>query len=144
MIKKRSIILLVVTLFISIQSYSSQLQLQSLYDTLVKYEVDQPQISLMIIVYETGWLKCKDCAFDDNNLFGFKTKNGFLKFEDHASCIKYYKRWQTKYWLPYRSRNPNGNYYHFLKWIGYCNDMDTYISNLEIIKKMLISRNLIK
>ena len=113
------------------------IKIQSVYDSLIKYDIEEPHISLAIIMYETGWLKCQNCAFKYNNLFGFKTKKGFIRFKNYTECIKYYKRWQIKYWQPYHKKHPEKSYYDFLHHIGYCDKMHEYIKVIKHIEKQL-------
>lgn len=102
-------------------------------------KIEQPKITSAIIIYETGWLKCSKnkttCSLDYNNLFGFRRKGDYLKFDSYSSSIKYYSNWQEKYWHRYKLKNPSKNYYDFLKWIGYCNSMKDYIRVIKQIEK---------
>lgn len=63
-----------------------------------------------------------------NNLFGFRTKKGYLKFDSWQESCAYYKRWQTK---RYKGEQ---DYYAFLTKIGYAEDPE-YTSKLKIIIK---------
>ena len=84
-------------------------------------------------VLETGWYKCESCSLDYNNLFGFKYKGEYLKFEHWKMSVIYYKDWQRKLYK-------GGDYYEFLKCIDfgngchtYAEDMNSYIQKLEEI-----------
>lgn len=65
-----------------------------------------------------------------NNIFGFRTKRGYIKFGSWKECVAYYKKWQDK-----RYKN-EPNYYSFLVDVGYAED-PTYTDKLRtIVKKM--------
>ena len=72
-----------------------------LYDSLRSHSIEHPKTVLAIAIYETGWMSCKSCALQQNNLFGFRTNEAFLKFSDIYESIKYLKRWQTRYYEPW-------------------------------------------
>lgn len=112
-------------------------KISSMYDSLIKYEVYEPEISLCIIILETKWLSCKGCTLDKNNFFAFLWKGKYKEFRDYRHAILYYKTWQTKWWLPYKKRHPDKDYYSFLKYIGYAPDMDNYIKQLKLIRKTI-------
>ena len=109
----------------------------SLYDSLMTHKIEYPKTVLAIAIYETGWLQCKSCALNYNNLFGFRTNKDFLKFSDTSESIKYLKKWQTKYYLPWKVKHPKGTYYEYLTYIGYCDNMDSYIKNIKSIENWL-------
>jgi hypothetical protein len=112
-------------------------KVSNLYDSLRSHKIENPKTVLAIAMYETGWMKCKSCALDGNNLFGFRTNKDFLKFSNIYESIKYLKRWQTRYYHPWRAKNPDGTYYEYLKYIGYCDNMDSYIKNIKSIEQWL-------
>ena len=58
-------------------------------------------------IEETGWYKCTDCSLDHNNLFGFRWKGAYLKFESWEESCDYYLRWQNKWYK-------DQDYYEFL------------------------------
>jgi len=115
---------------------------KNMYDSLLKYKVYEPEISLCIIIQETFWLKCTNCTLDDNNFFAFLWKGKYKEFRDYKHAIVYYKTWQVKWWLPYKKRNPNKSYYDFLAYINYAPDMKKYNNDLKIIKIKI--KNIIK
>ena len=108
-----------------------------LYDSLRSHQIEHPKTVLAIAIYETGWLQCKSCALEHNNLFGFRTNADFLKFNDIYESIRYLKRWQTRYYYPWKMKHPQGTYYEYLKYIGYCDNMDSYIKNIKSIEQWL-------
>jgi hypothetical protein len=108
-----------------------------IYDSLVRHKIESPKTVLAIVIYETGWMQCKDCALEGNNLFGFRTNTRFLKFSSVTESIKYMKRWQTKYYKPWKARHPNGTYYEYLRYIRYCDNMDNYIRKIKSIEQWI-------
>jgi hypothetical protein len=103
-------------------------------------QVEEQSITYAIIRYETAHLQCAKkniiCSLDYNNLFGFRYQNGYLKFNDYASSIKYYQRWQKRHWTKYKRKHPSKSYYDFLKYIGYCNSMNDYIKVIKKIQRL--------
>lgn len=85
--------------------------------------IQHSDIVLRQVVAETGWLKCKNCSLKFNNIFGFATNNGYLKFEHWTEAVAYYKRWQDKYYK-------GGDYYQFLIDIHYATGQN-YINFLK-------------
>lgn len=87
-----------------------ELTLENVYRELLYKQVKHPDIVLRQVIWETQWLKCDNCSKKFNNLFGFTTKRGFMKFKSWLDCIDYYKWWQEKL-----SVEEDINYYDFLK-----------------------------
>ncbi len=109
-----------------------------LYDSLRSHNIEHPKTVLAIAIYETGWMQCKSCALEQhNNLFGFRTNADFLKFPDIYASIRYLKKWQTRYYHPWKIKHPEGTYYEYLKYIGYCDNMDSYIKNIKSIEQWI-------
>jgi len=100
---------------------------------------EETEITSAIILFETGYLKCYQskilCSQKRNNLFGFMLHNQYLAFDNYAESVKYYRRWQIRHWHRFKRKYPQKNYYDFLKWRGYCNNMNQYISIIKQIKK---------
>lgn len=95
----------------------------------VRYELEKLGVQHIDIVVaqsllETGTYRSQ-LVRTHNNLFGFRTKNGYLRFKSWRESCKYYKDWQ-------RRKYKGGEYFTFLKDIGYAEDPD-YISKLKII-----------
>ncbi len=106
------------------------------------YHISQAQeveTTCAIIRYETGHLKCTKrkiiCSLHYNNLFGFRYKEEYLKFNSYSASVVYYRKWQNRHYNKFKKRHPGKSYYEFLKWIGYCNRMDDYISVIKKIEK---------
>ncbi len=112
-------------------------QVSSLYDSLRSHNIESPKTVLAIVIYETGWMQCKSCALEYNNLFGFRTNKDFVKFSSTTESIKYLKKWQTRFYNPWRVKHPKGTYYDYLKYIKYCDNMESYIKNIKNIEQWL-------
>jgi len=78
---------------------------------------------------ETGHYKSKVLR-THNNLFGFRTKKGYIKFAHWRESVAYYKKWQDKRY----KRHKYANYYEFLTDIGYAEDPQ-YTNKLRKIQK---------
>jgi len=100
------------------------LTLQNVYQELVNQQVKYPEIVLKQCILETGRLKSYNCRVR-NNLFGFTLSTGYLKFASWKECVSYYSRWQKRHYK-------QGNYYSFLKKIGYAED-SLYVKKLNNI-----------
>lgn len=96
-----------------------------LMDDLIYYNVREPEIVLRQAVWETGWFKSTVCK-KYKNLFGFRTTNGYLRFNTWQNSVIYYKKWQTKHYK-------EGDYYQFLIDIGYAED-SLYTDHLKSLK----------
>jgi poly(A) polymerase Pap1 len=101
----------------------------NVYNKIVEYEFDHPKIVFSQVMVETGNLK----RIKNNNLFGFRYKT-YLKFETWEDCVKYAKKWQDKKYI-------KGDYYSFLKKIGYAED-SLYISKIKRMEKIIFNTNL--
>lgn len=103
--------------------------LKAVQDDLFYYEVKNPEIVLQQVVWETGWLKSDICK-KYNNLFGFKTNKGYLKFDTWQESIQYYKQWQDR-------RYDSGDYYQFLMDLPYSGDSlyDTHLKSIHVNKR---------
>lgn len=104
------------------------------YRECVAQGIEHPDIVTKQSILETGWYKCEQCALRYNNIFGFRlgytateeNPLGYLKFDHWKDCVKYYAKWQRKWY--------NGeSYYKFLENIGYATS-ETYISKLKSIE----------
>jgi uncharacterized FlgJ-related protein len=98
-------------------------------DDLYFYDVKHPEIVLQQAIWETGWFKSDVCK-DYNNLFGFKTDKGYLKFDTWQESIQYYKNWQDR-------KYDSGNYYQFLMDLPYSGDSlyDTHLKSIHVNKR---------
>ncbi len=99
---------------------------ENVYAQLEKFDVRHPEIVLRQSILETGWFGCEYCSLEHNNIFGFRYKKKYLEFDNWVEAVKYYKKWQDK-------RYKGGDYYKFLKEIGYATSK-TYISKLKSIQ----------
>ncbi len=99
---------------------------ENVYAHLERLGVKHPEIVLKQSILETGWYECEHCSLKHNNIFGFRYKKKYLKFDNWIEGVEYYKRWQDE-------RYDGGDYYGFLKNIGYATSR-TYISKLKQIK----------
>ncbi|MFZ5554472.1 MAG: glucosaminidase domain-containing protein [Bacteroidota bacterium] len=102
------------------------LTLENVYFELVKQEIKHPEIVMRQVIAETNWLKCKKCSRQFNNLFGFLTKSGYLKFDNWKESVAYYKKWQDEFYK-------DGDYYLFLRRVGYATS-----PNYERLLKQII------
>jgi hypothetical protein len=127
--KRISLILLFVLFTISLNSniiteieretVELALTIERVEQALLDYDIKHPEIVIKQVKLETGHLK----HVKHYNLFGFMTKNGLMKFPSLDSVMSYKKNWQQRNYH-------GGNYYSFLKRIGYARD-STYIRTLK-------------
>lgn len=82
---------------------------ENLYKQLLIENILFPEIVFCQAILETGHLKSINYK---NNLFGFRTKAGYLTFDSWEESVKKMKRWQNTHYK-------KGNYYVFLRKIGY-------------------------
>lgn len=108
-------------------SLSAQTDQQVLRE-LQKYDVKYPRIVLAQAKLETGNFTSELCK-KHGNLFGLKGKKGYAKFSSWRESVKAYKEWvQYKY--------KGGDYYVFLRNIGYASDPNYIIKVKKIAKKV--------
>lgn len=88
-------------------------------------ELKYKEIVIRQSVLETGWYKSYSCKHR-NNLFGFRYKGKYLEFSSWQESVQYYIRWQKRHYK-------TGDYYDFLKQIGYATDPE-YITKLKRVK----------
>ena len=121
---KRWLILLALMFSLSLSAQTDQ----QVYDELKKYDVKYPQIVLAQAKLETGNYTSTLCK-KHGNLFGLKRKNGYAKFNNWKESVKAYRDWvQYKY--------KGGDYYVFLKKIGYASDPKYIVKVKEMVKKI--------
>jgi flagellum-specific peptidoglycan hydrolase FlgJ len=113
--------------FVTIYEYDNNdsLTIENIEKEIKKQKILFPDIVLRQAILETGYLKCKDCSLDNNNIFGFRYKNEYLKFDYWQQSVQYYKWWQSK-------KYKEGDYYKFLD--NYYAEDVNYIKKLKIIK----------
>lgn len=118
-----------------------QQKAQALYDSLVAYDIKHPKTVLAIALFETGWLECKKCAYNHNNLFGFRGNSAYMKFASISDCLTYLKKWQTNFYEPWHAKHPVAGYHDFLVHLKYAQDMPTYLKKIKWMEKW-VSRNI--
>ena len=123
---KRWLILLALMFSLSLSAQTDQ----QVYDELKKYNVKHPEIVLAQAKLETGNYTSTLCK-KHGNLFGLKRKGGYAKFNNWQESVKAYRDWvQYKY--------KGGDYYVFLKKIGYASDPKYIIKVKEMVKRIQI------
>ena len=130
----KNLLLAIILLFSFQQGFSQKIdkeKMQEMYDAIKDAGIKHPDFVMAQCMQETGNLACKKCCLRHHNLFGFYVKgNKCKKFESDKECIKYYKDWQDKRYTKWRKKNPKGDYYHFLKSVGYATG-DKYTKELK-------------
>lgn len=112
-------------------------KVSNLYSCLKEYEIECPRTVLAIAVYETGWLECKHCTYQYNNLFGFRANHGYLQFENIYECLEYFKTWQLTYYDPWKAKHPRGSYYDYLVHMKYARaSMANYVKTIRAIERL--------
>ncbi len=106
--------------------FTPTLSLENVYREIIRQEIQHPEIVMKQVIAETRWLKCTHCSLQFNNIFGFYTKSGYLKFDHWTDAVIYYKNWQDTYYK-------GGDYYTFLRRIGYAT-APNYIALLKGIR----------
>ena len=103
---------------------------QQVYDELVKCNVKHPKIVLAQAKLETGDYT-SNLSRKHGNLFGLKGRKGYAKFNNWKESVVAYRDWvQYKY--------KGGDYYAFLKKIGYASD-PRYIEKVkQMVKRIQI------
>lgn len=81
----------------SFTSVAPELSLENVYRELLFRDIKHPEVVLRQVIWETQWLNCKNCTLKFNNLFGFATSNGQMKFDKWTDCIDFYKQWQIRH-----------------------------------------------
>jgi flagellum-specific peptidoglycan hydrolase FlgJ len=121
---KRWLILLALMFSLSLSAQTDQ----QVYDELKKYNVKHPEIVLAQAKLETGNFTSTLCK-KHGNLFGLKRKGGYAKFNNWRESVKAYRDWvQYKY--------KGGDYYVFLKKIGYASDPKYIVKVKEMVKRI--------
>ena len=114
-------------LLLIIGAFKSHSQTPSeVYREILRQEIKSPEIVLKQSLLETGHYKCKNCSMDKNNIFGFRYKGEYLKFNHWRRSVYYYRGWQKR-------KYKGGDYLTFLKEVGYATSK-TYIEKLKQIK----------
>lgn len=95
---------------------------ESVYLELKKQRIPHAEIVLAQSRLETGGYTSKLCK-THNNIFGLRKGKKYRKYNNYAACISDYKKYIS-------SKYKGGDYYKFLKEIGYAED-PTYIKKLK-------------
>jgi flagellum-specific peptidoglycan hydrolase FlgJ len=107
---KRLITMLVIMFSLSLSAQTDQ----QVYDELVRCNIKHPKIVLAQAKLETGDYT-SNLSRKHGNLFGLKGRKGYAKFNNWKESVVAYRDWvQYKY--------KGGDYYAFLKKIGYASD----------------------
>ena len=121
---KRWLILLALMFSLSLSAQTDQ----QVYQELLKYNIKHPEIVLAQAKLETGNYTSTLCK-KHGNLFGLKRKGSYAKFNNWRESVKAYRDWvQYKY--------KGGDYYVFLKKIGYASDPKYIIKVKEMVKRI--------
>lgn len=116
-----------------------QITLKDVESLLKKYDIQYPEIVIAQIRLETGNLSSRLCK-SNKNLFGMKYPKkrettaigeqfGHAQYKSYEDCISDYALWQ-------KARYKGGDYYTFLKDIGYAQD-ELYINKLQQISGII-------
>ena len=95
------------------------------FKAMVYKHCKHPEIVMAQAVLESGNFKCNNCSWDYNNPFGFFWRGEYKKWDSWQQSIIYYRNWQSKLYK-------GGDYYEFLKRVGYAEDPN-YINKLKQI-----------
>ena len=121
---KRLLLMLILTFSLSLSAQTDQQVLKELK----KYNVKHPHIVLAQAKLETGNYTSTLCK-EHGNLFGLKKGKSYAKFKNWKESVKAYRDWvQYKY--------EGGDYYVFLRKIGYASDPKYITKVKEIVKKV--------
>jgi hypothetical protein len=110
------------------ESIGDSLTLDNIRDYILVIGIKKPDIVLRQAILETGWMKCKNCSLDYNNLFGFRYRKKYIKFNHWKESVHYYANWQY-----YKGYVEGDDYYEWLENIGYAEDIN-YKVKLESVK----------
>jgi hypothetical protein len=110
---------------ITIDEVGDSLTYDNVRDYLIIINVKHPAVVLKQALLETGYFKCTNCSLDDNNLFGFKYHDKYIKFSNWKESVHYYANWQY-----YKGYSDTLDYYEFLDNIGYATSI-TYEQKLK-------------
>ena len=122
---KKIKILKILLILLMLQIYGNSQTKQEVYDYLIEINCKHPEIVTAQAILETGHFKSYSCK-TRHNLFGLKYNHKYLIF-DHwkESCDAYLSKIQYKY--------KEGDYYMFLKNLGYAKDPN-YINKIKNIQ----------
>ena len=101
---------------------------ETLYQELKDLHIQFPKIVLAQARLETGNYTSQLCR-NRKNLFGLKSKRGYMSFKSYKECILYYKN-------HVQIRYKGGDYYTFLRKIGYAKDPAYTIKLKKIVQNL--------
>jgi hypothetical protein len=119
----------VIIKYISVDTVNDSLSLENVYNYLKCLNVQYFDIVFAQCILETGHLKSKNCI-ENNNLFGFRYQNKYLKFDNWKQSCMYYYCWQCR-------KYKGGDYFDFLEQVGYASDKDYRLKLKSILKNMV-------
>jgi len=99
---------------------------EAVYDYCIEQGIQEPEVVTAQAILETGWFDCEYCSLDGNNIFGFWYNDKYLNFDNWQGSVEYYKTWQDR-------RYKGGDYYTFLKDVGYATDTEYVIKLKQIV-----------
>ena len=123
------------TLFLFLSLTCHAITVSDMRDSLIKYKVMEVEISLAMVIFETG-LKDDGFLIKRNNYFAFRGSGDYIKFNSCSTSVISYLHYQERYWLPYKKLHPNNSYFDYLLVSGYANDMKMYVGKLKQIIKL--------
>ena len=100
--------------------------IDSVFNYICEKNIQYADIVIKQSILETGWMRGKFLMLK-NNLFGFKNRKHYLKFNNWKESVDFYKGWQDR-----NFKNNEESYYKFLRRIKY--GRKYYISLLKKIK----------
>jgi hypothetical protein len=115
--------------YISVDTINDSLTLENVYHYLQCLNVQYFDIVFAQCILETGYLKSKNCI-ENNNLFGFRYQNKYLKFDNWKQSCMYYFCWQC-------NKYKGGDYFDFLEQVGYAEDEKYRFKLKSILKDMV-------
>lgn len=120
---------LILVMWAGIASCKTNDKIKELKELLIVNKVSNVDVVLAQAILESGWFKCTNCSRELNNPFGFFWKGKYKRFEDLSHAVRYYKTWQTKWYK-------GGDYYSFLKRVGYAEDPGYEDKLKQIVKQI--------
>ena len=113
---------LLITIMIMAATVSHGQTINEVRAEIVRQGIPHPEIVLAQARLETGNFTSRRCKVD-HNIFGIKHSGRYAKYRRWQDCVSDYKRRIS-------SRYTSGDYYAFLRRIGYARD-PRYISKLK-------------
>jgi len=122
---KKIKILKILLIVLIIPIFGNSQTKQEVYNYLIEIDCKYPEIVTAQAILETGHFKSYSCK-TRHNLFGLRYNHKYLIFNNwKESCVAYMSKIQYKY--------KGGDYYKFLKDLGYAKDPN-YINKIKNIQ----------